>query len=98
MDRAEARQLLEKGSQRERLAAARFLSRSAIKGDLPSLKRALRSERVPWIRSALEAGITRATTGTVGGQPSIEMAPLSTEEALASEVYARATEELTDRF
>jgi signal transduction histidine kinase len=42
--------------------------------------------------------MARATTGTVGVQPSVEMAPLSTEEALASEVYARATEELTDRF
>lgn len=97
MDRAEARQLLESGSQRERLAAARFLSRIAVREDLPSLKRALRTERVPWIRSALETGISRATSGTTPA-PAVDIAPLATEDEFANEVYARATEELTERF
>ena len=98
MNRAEARQLLEQGTQRERLTAARVLSRIASEEDLPRLKRALRTERVPWIRSALEAGVARATVTTEAASSQVDIAPLSTEEALASEVYARATEELTDRF
>jgi signal transduction histidine kinase len=98
MNLAEALDSLEHGSQRERLEAARWLARSATASDLPELRKALRIERLPWIRSALEASVARASLRGIPLPQELDLAPLTSEEALTAEIYARATEELTDRF
>jgi signal transduction histidine kinase len=98
MTRADALRGLTSLNQRERLSAARTLSRVATSGDIPALKRALRSEAVPWIRSALEAGLARAVAAPGHPETNADLAPLATDDALAAEVYSRAVEELTDRF
>jgi len=98
VDHAEALGLLRTGTQRERLAAARALSRIAEANDLAALKSALRAEKVPWIRSALESGIARAAGAPSERVEEFDGAPLTSDDELAAEVYARATEELTDRF
>jgi signal transduction histidine kinase len=98
MNRVEALELLDAKSQSDRLAAARGLSRMATEADLPRLKTALRAERIPWIRSALEASVARAAVGSSAPVETVDVPRLATEDAIASEVYARATEELTDRF
>ena len=98
MNVTEALTLLESRSQRQRLEAVRFLARTATEKELPELRKALRAERVPWIRSALEAAVARSC---VAGGPEplqVDLAPLMSEDALTAEVYARATEELTDRI
>ncbi|MGI8682797.1 MAG: sensor histidine kinase [Mycobacteriales bacterium] len=99
MDRNEALELLRAGSQRERLSAARFLARLADEQDLPVLRASLRAERIPWIRSALETATARAAAAPSGQATQDEtVVPLASDDALANEVWARATEELTDRF
>src|SRR5687767_1243298 len=97
MDPAERLLALERGSQRERLDAARALARTATEQELPALRKALRSEQLPWIRSAIEAAIARASAGRAP-DGKVNLAPLTGEDALATEVYARAIEELTDRL
>lgn len=99
MNRAEAFDLLESGSQRERLGAARVLASIATDADIPRIKRVLHSERVPWIRSALERAAVRArSTSAHRPRPSTLPDELPDENSLAAEVYACAIEELTDQF
>jgi signal transduction histidine kinase len=98
MDLAEAVERLQSGSQRERLEAARVLAMSATDRELTPLHNALRLERLPWIRSALEAGVARASVPGTSPPEQPEPLPLTTDEELASEVYGRAVEDLTYRF
>lgn len=98
MTRAEALKQLASANQRERLSAARVLSRLARSDDVAALKGALRVEPIPWIRSALEAGLARAVAAPAHEEAHAEVVPLISDDALAHDVYSRAVEELTDRF
>jgi signal transduction histidine kinase len=98
MTRDEALRQLESASQRERLSAARTLSRLALQRDTPALQRALRVEAVPWIRSALESGLARAAASPEPAEADLDIPSLTTETSVAADVYSRAVEELTDRF
>lgn len=81
MTKAEALEQLSSSSQRERLAAARVMSRLATRDDVAALRAAIRNETVPWIRTALDVAIAHAVAAP-SAEPSAdegEPPPLSDE-------------------
>ncbi len=98
MTRAEALERLSSTNQRERLAAARVMSRLATREDLAALRAAIRTEPVPWIRSALDAAIARGVAAPSTEASAGDVEPLVSDETMANDIYSRAVEDLTDRF
>lgn len=89
MNRAAALALLRSQNPRERLEAARTLTRAAEQADLPELREALRQERVGWIRQALEGALRRAGAGKAPAPATAEIDVSQTLE----DVFSQAIEE-----
>lgn len=99
-DRAAALAALESASLTTRLQAARFLGRTAIADDRVALQRARQRETVPWVRSAIDKAMERASrgvgetsTGTVA-LPDGDVEP----EDVANDIYSTAVQDVSERF
>jgi len=95
---SDALELLSSNVQRERLEGARHLAVHATTDESPLIKAYLRTERIPWIRSALEDAIARIELTPRGSSTSREVEEPSDEDSILAEVYARATRNLTDKL
>lgn len=99
-DRTAALAALESPSLATRLQAARFLGRTATAADRAALQRARQREAVPWVRSAIDKAIARASIEI--GEASAAIVALPDDDAepddVANEIYSTAVQDVSERF
>ena len=93
MTREEALRGLSSSSAHDRLKAARFLARNGIPADLQTLRHALRSESVAYVRSGLQLAIKR--TSNVTDPTTSEIVE---EYEIPSDVRAQIKNEVTEEL
>jgi len=85
-------EMLASRSVTERLSAARYFQKHGTRADLDRLNRAIKIERVYWIRAALQASISRLQT------PSTIISPIpqvdENQDELARDAHSKAIEEV----
>jgi signal transduction histidine kinase len=99
-DRTAALAALESPSLATRLQAARFLGRTATAADRAALQRARQREAVPWVRSAIDKAIARASLEI--GEASAGIVALPDDDAephdVANDIYSTAVQDVSDRY
>ena len=90
MTRQEALETLSSSSAHDRLKAVRFLARNSDPSDLQSLRDALRSETVSYVRTGLERAIKR-----VSNSASLKVEATSEEYELPPDVLSQIRNEVT---
>ncbi len=97
MDRDEAMRLLAEGNPRERLEAARYLSKGASPGDVDRLAHAFRDEDSAWTKAALQEALDFAKARA---SPSNDLVASEDEATDVGEgdAFAQAIQEISDRM
>jgi len=97
MDKRRAAELVTSDNLHERLQAARYFSRFAVREDRDVIQAALSRERVAWIKDALKKALEVALGGSGSGTRSVAV-QAATEDEVAEEIYSEAVEETTRRL